>query len=257
MNLDNLLVGKLLGITALGLYAIAFNIANFSADYFSAKVHRVTFPAYSKLQDNLDNIRSAVFKTLKYVSIITIPFGVGLFLLSGEFLYVVYGEKWIGAIDILKILAWAGIFNTLSISFGSALLACGKSKLWFLVVALQVAIFCVFIVPMARLFGINGVGMVVGISGLVALITTLILVMRLLSLRFSQIYSSLKPALFSSLAMAVGIIFIKNILPCYKAGPFFYYNFTLLSIFSVCVYAFSLHKVEKSLFSEIRCLVFK
>ena len=47
MNLDNFLVGKLLGLTMLGLYAIAFNIANFGADYFGNKVYKVIYPAYS------------------------------------------------------------------------------------------------------------------------------------------------------------------------------------------------------------------
>ena len=257
MNLDNILVGKLLGVAALGLYAIAFNIANFSADYFGSRVHAVTYPAYSKLQSDLDDLRNAALKVFKHVSLVALPFGIGLFLLSGDFLGFVYGEKWIGAISVLRILAWAGIFNTLTKGFSGIFLACGKPKLEFLITTLQVSLFVMFITPMVRLFGINGVGAVVAISGIIAFIITLAWSMRLLRINLKQIFLSLKPPLLSTFFMALGIVFFKTILLQFPLIFSEHYNFIILFLTAVIIYAFSLFKVEKALFCEVKSLVFK
>jgi len=115
----------------LGLYAIAFNIANFGADYFGTKVQRVVFPAYSNMQDNMNNLRAAMLKVFKYMSIFTLPLGMTLFLLSEEVLISIYGPKWIGAAGVLRILAWAGIFNTLPASLNAGFMACNKPRLTF------------------------------------------------------------------------------------------------------------------------------
>jgi PST family polysaccharide transporter len=256
MNLDNLLVGKLLGVTALGLYAIAFNVANFGADYFGVRIHRVTFPAYSKLQNDLDDLKSAFLRVLKHVSLFALPLGTVFLLLSKEFLVLVYGEKWVDAASILKILAWAGIFNALASGFDGIFLACGKPKLSFWITSLQVALFFIFIAPMAKLFGMNGVGIVVSISSIIAFIITLIWIKNMLSLNLNQIYLSLKPSLISTLFMGLGIIFLKKIILQYEIAIFTHFNFVILSISALMIYVFSLFKIEKLLFKEIKEIIF-
>lgn len=256
MNLDNLLVGKFLGVAALGLYAIAFNIANFGADYFGNKVARVIFPTYSKLQSDLYDLKSATLKTLKYISIIAIPFSIALFLLSGEFLRFFYGERWIGATNVLRILAFAGIFNTLPAGMSVAFLACGKPKLGFWITTFQVAIFFIFIYPMAKLFGINGVGVVVTLSGFIAFIITLIWAMKLLSMELKQVCLSFRPALIASLFMAFGIVFLQIVISYFHKLAQSHYSFILLSLSAVVIYGFLLFKREGQLLKEMKELMF-
>ncbi|MBU2541266.1 MAG: lipopolysaccharide biosynthesis protein [Candidatus Omnitrophica bacterium] len=253
MNLDNLLVGKLLGVAALGLYAIAFNLANFARDYFGGKVQRVIFPAYSKLQGNLDDLKRASFKVFKHVSLIALPFGVGLIFLAEELLSFVYGQKWIGAISVLKILAVAGVFNSLSSGLGGVFLACGKPKIVFWITAMQVTIFLIFIVPMAKLFGINGVGIVVGASSFIAFIVSLSFQMKILNFGLKQVYLNLKPALISSLIMALSLILIKNFIMPYNL--LISLRFLILFSFAIAVYVYSLHRIERNFIIEMKKLV--
>jgi len=255
MNLDNFLVGKLLGITMLGYYAVAFNISNFLADYFGSKVYRVTYPAYSFLQDSIGDLRTAFLKTLKYVSIVAIPFGVGIILLGGDFLKLAYGEKWFGATGVLKILALGGIFNTLPASLGALLLACGKARLTFWITLFQVAIFFVFIAPMVKIFGLNGVGIVVSISGFIAFLVGLVWVMKFLFIDTKQILFTLRPSLFSSLLMGIAVIFLKYILAHSLSGIKFYYNFIILLFFAIAIYGFSLLRIERIIFREIKEMI--
>ena len=255
-NLANLLVGKILGLTALGLYAIAFNISNFNAQYLGGKVHQVVFPAYSKLQNDLSTMKSAVLKIIQHVSIIALPIGIGIFLSAKELLTFVYGEKWIAATSVLKILVWAGIFNTLSASLSGVFLACGKPKLEFWIKTIQVLIFFVFISPMAKIFGINGVGVIVSISGFIVCVITLAWIMNILSIDLKELYFSLKPASVSSLVMASGMFLLKGVFAKQSLGVFLRYNFIALFLTAAIIYCISLYKIDKILFRQIKGMVF-
>jgi len=254
MNLDNILVGKLLGVTALGLYAIAFNVANFGADYFGAKVFRVVFPAYSKLQNDVYDLKMATLKTLKYVSIISLPLGIGIFFLSKEILNLIYGEKWLAASGVLKILAWAGIFNSLFSAISAIFPSCGKSKLVFWIIALQVGVFLLIVTPLARFFGMNGVGFAVSFTGLVTLIITLYWATKLIYISVNDIYLSLKPAFISSIIMAMIIVFFKFIVKNFLPLVSFYYYVPVV-VFSVFIYAAALFFIERPIIQEIRELI--
>jgi O-antigen/teichoic acid export membrane protein len=256
MNLDNLLVGKLLGVTALGIYAIAFNIANFGADYFSSKVYRVIFPAFSKIQDDKYDLRQAFLKTTKIVSILAFPFCVILFLMGDELIRVIYGLKWLEAVPVLKILAFAGLFNTLPVAMGPLFNASGHPKAGFWFSVIQVVIFLLFIAPAAKLFGLVGIGIVVSVSALVAVIAYLPFTMKLISLKITDIFNCLKSGLGSSLPMGLGIILLKYTLPKCNIGNMFYYNFAALAIFAVAIYGLFLFRIEKIIFKEIKELVF-
>ena len=50
---DDIFVGKMLGVTALGLYQMAYLISNLPATEITHVISQVTFPAYSRLQYNL------------------------------------------------------------------------------------------------------------------------------------------------------------------------------------------------------------
>jgi len=256
MNLDNMLVGKLLGVMALGLYAIAFNIANFGADYFGSKVHRVIFPAFSKIQDDRYDLKQAFLKTTKLVSIFAFPFCAVMFLMGDELIRVIYGSKWIAAIPVLKVLALAGLFNTLPVAMWSLFNATGhpRASFWFTVI--QVVLFFLLISPLAKLYGLIGVGIVVALASLVAIIVYIPFTKNLISLRMKDIYLSLKPGLISSLLMGLGIFLLKYALPKCNMGILFYYNLATLTIFAGAVYSLSLLKIEKVLLKEIKETIF-
>lgn len=257
MNLDNLLVGKYLGATMLGFYAVAFNIANFGADYFGAQIYRVTYPAYSKLEGNLENMQSAFLKIFKYISLFAIPLGLGIFLLGGDFLNFVYGQKWTGAVGVLKVLAWAGIFNTLPISAGGIFLACNRPKEGFKITTIQVAIFFLFIAPAAKIFGLPGVGYVVSIASLTACWFAFYLVKKLLKLKLSAMVASIKPALAASLLMIIAIALFKYLLTGGGSPLLEHYRFIIVTAMAVLIYMYSLYKLEKPVFGELREMIFK
>ena len=146
-NLDRMVIGRLLGTVILGFYAIAYNIANLTATHFTGLVSQVMFPAYSKIQNDRNKMEEVFLRTMKYISLVSIPFCVGIFILAPDFLRIVYGEKWLPAaaaevvrtyrptgmlLDDSEVLACLSFKAALSLlaeaSDGAFLIAAGEEK---------------------------------------------------------------------------------------------------------------------------------
>jgi O-antigen/teichoic acid export membrane protein len=102
---DNLLIGYFLGLEALGVYALAFNIAVFSFSILLQPLTSISYAAFSRLQADLIEVRRAFLNTLKIASMILIPMGAGIFVLASPISQVVLGGRWSGIEPIIQLLA--------------------------------------------------------------------------------------------------------------------------------------------------------
>lgn len=255
MNLDNLLVGKLLGATMLGYYAVAFNIANFGSDYFGGRVYRVIFPVYSKMQNNFEGLKSAFLNVIKYISLVAMPLATGTFLLGGDFIMLTYGDKWLSAVPALKILACIGIFNLIPVATDSVLMAMGKSSLSFKSMLVQVILFFIFIAPAAKFLGLAGVAVVVSAASLIAMVMQFIWVKEHFKLEFKEIFSSIQPAISASLVMCAAIIMFKYGLKYFALNDFIRYVFIPESALAVTAYFFTLFLKDRIILKEMKELI--
>lgn len=255
-NLNNVLIGKSLGVGALGLFAVAFNISNLGYDYFGTKIYRIMFPAYSKIRDNIYDLQHAFLKVLKHIGFIAFPLGVGIFIMGGDFLRLAYGDKWLNAIPVLEILAFAGIFNTLGLGNASVFLALNKSRLNFFYFFIQVVLFLILVPLGAKLYGMKGVGIAVLLVSFFSLSYSFLLIFKLLSLKFKDVYSALNPSFICSLLMLLGMLFIKsNILTLFLLSKGV--NFVLLFSIATSIYIYTLYKIDNSFLTEFRDMVLK
>lgn len=252
MNLDNILVGKYLGVTMLGLYALAFNIANFSADYFGSKVYRVVYAAYSAIDRDDTRLVEAMLKTLKFLAMVALPVGVGIIMLGDDFLNAVYGAKWLAAGNALKILALAGIFNTLPVAMTPVFLAKGKSFIGFITMSVQVAIFFLLIRPFAAWMGIRGVSIVVAAASFIGMALSFAFMYRLLGVTPAQYGRCFAPAAFSTAAMASVIAALKGAVLLRMPLLWAPVVFVVITLAAVAIYGLVLVSMEKSLLKEIR-----
>lgn len=105
---DNLIVGRVLGIVALGYYSRAFKLMMILVTYFAAVVTRVLFPIMSRLQDDPERLRSTYLTGAAVLGLVSAPLGAILVVLAPEFVLVILGPKWIPTIVPFQILT-AGI----------------------------------------------------------------------------------------------------------------------------------------------------
>lgn len=104
-NADFLVVGKVLGERALGAYTLAWSLAGVPIGKVSGMILRVTPGFFSAVQDDRAALRRYLLALTEGVSLVTFPMAVGLAMVADDFVLLVLGDKWAGAIVPLRLLA--------------------------------------------------------------------------------------------------------------------------------------------------------
>lgn len=129
LNLDYLLVGRFLGAEALGVYVLAFRLPDLVVLQFARSLSSVIFPIYSKMRGIPNGMARGFFMTTRYVSLITIPLGLGLALVARPFTEIVFTDKWIEAVPAIQGIAIYSMLLSLSYNAGSAYKASGRPQI--------------------------------------------------------------------------------------------------------------------------------
>lgn len=161
---DNIFVGKLLGATALGFYQMAYRISNMPATEITHVISRVTFPAYSKLQDNIPKLREAYLKVLQLTAFLSIPIAGLIFVLAPDFTIVFLGEKWMPMVPAMQVLVFAGLVRSIAATAGPIFYALGKPKIDTKWQMLRLFVIAALIYPLTSKWGILGISIVVFLS---------------------------------------------------------------------------------------------
>ena len=202
VNVDYLIISRLLGEAMLGIYTFAFNLMTAPLRKIAQMVTRVTFPAFSQVQTDNAVLRAGYLKSVRYISLITFPILTGLGVLADDFIRLVYGNKWIAAIVPLQIMCLDGLIRTISTTTGSILYAKNRADIGF-----KWKIVTVCVVYIGAQYGIIGVSIAVALATLVLAPIIQVITHRLMDLRFSPFGAALAPAAVSSIMM-VGWLFI-------------------------------------------------
>lgn len=127
-NLDNIVVGKILGATALGLYQMAYSIAMLTITEVSDVFSRVTFPLYAKISEDKQRLTKAFIKSFVIVLFLSIVFGILFYFFPKEIVDVLGRYKWLPIIPVLKILAIFTTIRTICAYSFSLFMAVGKQE---------------------------------------------------------------------------------------------------------------------------------
>ena len=113
-NVDNLLIGRFLGASPLGAYALAYNLVLLPFNRIVDPIRHVLFPTLSRIQDDRERIAAAWLRVVRLVAAIFLPGMLGLAVVAPELVPVVLGERWSGVIRLLQILSFVGLLQSLA-----------------------------------------------------------------------------------------------------------------------------------------------
>ena len=108
---DALIIGKTVGLTPLGIHALAMELANLVADDFAQPLRRATMPGFAKLQSNLDDLRVQFSAAYGASMMIAVPFALGVALVAEPGIRLAFGPDWAAAVPPLRILCLYGLFG--------------------------------------------------------------------------------------------------------------------------------------------------
>lgn len=166
-NADNIVVGRILGTSSLGLYEMAYKISILPITEIADVVQKVVFPVFTKISEDRERLKKAFTKTLFFVSALSVPLGMLIFLFAKEIVLLLLGDQWISIIPVLRILSIFGVIRAISGSSSALFLSVSKQEYVTIATFVSISGLLVTIIPLVLRFGMLG-------AGIAALIGTLI-----------------------------------------------------------------------------------
>jgi teichuronic acid exporter len=206
---DFAVVGRVLGKQALGAYTLGWEIATLPVERISSLVSSVTPGVFSAVQNDIPALRRYFLGVVEGLAFITLPAAAGLALIAGEFVPVVLGAQWLGAIVPLRLLAVYGGIRSIDTVTPQVLMYTGYSRqsMWYSVIAACVmpALFV-----LGTRWGVGGVATMWIIAYPVVVAPQYRLAFRVLQMSPRGYLATLWPALSSTaiMAMAVGAVMV-------------------------------------------------
>lgn len=200
-NLPMLLIGKLLGPTALGIFNLAYRIPELVIRSFSIVASSVTHPIMSEMRGDQASLQQYFYGCLRYFSVLTFPGGAAIAVMTPALVVVLYSPVWYEMIRPMQFLALAFAFATVNILPGAIYKAISQTNLMLRVslinLPITVAAFW-FAVP----HGITAVAKTEMVLVVIAFVPNLYYLRRSIGIRVTQTCRCVTPGIFSAAVTA-------------------------------------------------------
>lgn len=205
-----IILGSILGPVGVGILSFAQKIARIPLTFFMDTVTRVTFPAFSRMQDAKADLERSVTRSVFFICLLVFPSLVGISILAPILVRVVPRyNQWIPALVPIIFISINFAFAAATTQLTNVLNAIGKIKITFYLMIIWTVLTWVFIPAFAVKFSVIGASIgyaLVGISSIAAIVVARKYV------DFSLMHSVAKPAVGSAV-MGLALIIAKIFLP--------------------------------------------
>lgn len=197
-NMDNILVGRFLGVASLSLYGMAYRIMVVPVQLIGQTVNRVMFPAFSRASDDLVRVAGQLTSATRLVAMMAVPLMGYVSCAAPALVLVVLGEAWMPAAPLVSVLAIGGARETVLYVTPSLMKGLGKGAL---IVRYEIlaAVVQVGGIVVGLQFGLLGVAVGLVGAGLLLVPVLLLIQSRLTGLRMRAQLAVMWPPVHASL----------------------------------------------------------
>jgi O-antigen/teichoic acid export membrane protein len=215
-NIDNLIVGRLLGMASLGFYDRAFGLTSRMVSRINLAGPSISFRIFSLIHEDHERFRRGFKQIVLAVSLVGYPIFTALILLAPALIPVLFGPRWTPSVLPFQILCAAGMLRLLTTYTVTATQA--KGMIWSEVrqQAVSLVLLAVGVAALSR-WGVAGAALGVLFATLVRTVLMLRLAKRLAVLRWSDVLMPQLPAVACSAGMAV-VLSVARLLLSELAG---------------------------------------
>ncbi len=252
-DLLTVFLGKILPFSHVGYVGWAQKWAYVPLRFFMDNVNKVIFPAYSRLQENKEQLGKAIEKSLFFVTYFVYPSVLGMVAVAPKIIEIVPNyAKWQPALLLLYLFAANSIFSAVSTTFTNALFATGRPKIVLNLMVFWTTATWVLTYPLVLKFGYVGVGIASAMVAVTSL-ATIYFVTKEVKVNVAR---NIFAPLVLSLLMAVAVKAMFNILPENIFGLVLSIIFGAIIYFTLSLAVLGRHLLEDAS-TIINALVFK
>lgn len=209
-NVDYIIVGRVLGAAALGLYTMAYRIPELIIRSFNNVVGKVSFPILSKVQTDIAGLRAIYFVYVRYIALLTFALGFGLALVSFPFVNTFLSADWQAAAMPMVLISVALTISSIGYVPGVLYKAIQRPEVLGRLTLGKLPVLIVILIIGTR-WGIVGVATGQVFFAIFSLVLDCIIIKRVIGFGYWNTLQAVSPALAASASMAVFVLAFQAI----------------------------------------------
>lgn len=233
-NLDNLLIGKYVGLNALGYYEKSYKLMLMPIRSITNVLTPVVLPMFAEFQDNRQYVYSKYKRLLEFVSILSFPISILFFFAGKEIIILLFGSQWEGSVLTFKILSLSLGFQVLSSTTGSIFQAIGDTKKMFVSQIINTTQMVLLLCLAIFLFkSIESVAIAFCVEEFISFIVVFYYLFRLFDVSLASLFRIIFPSVMASLLL-FAVLFLSSYFFDVNIGHLFI-SFLVKGILTTCI----------------------
>ena len=205
----------------------------------SPEIRRISFAAFSSIQDDEERIISNYLKSIQLSSWILFPVFFGFASIAPGIVSVILGDKWHASTVVIQIVSLALPFTLFHEISASLLVSLGKAKLVSKLSLINLIMYAMLLLLGAQ-YGIMGLAAALFVISPIKYLISTHYLCKSLPLKSSQIFAKWSRQLIFSTVMAIGILAVSLQIDTY----------TVISLGSVIFVGVFIYLIQVLLFSK-------
>jgi PST family polysaccharide transporter len=206
---DNLLVSRFYGPSAMGMYTLAYNLADTPTGHVAEHIGDVLLPSFAKMEPK--NRADALLRSSALMALIVFPLAVGLGVVAPTVVHTFFDRKWIDVAPMLALLSVLSLVRPLGWTLGAFTQSMQRPRLMMVFGLLKLGLLVLFISTLGRL-GLRWVCVSVGLVFATTTFAYLVSVNRLDGISISRFLLGVVPPFLACLVMAAGVLGVRLLL---------------------------------------------
>ena len=206
-NIVSLFIGKAYTKTDLGYFSQGKKMDSYILAPFSQIINKVTYPVLSKIKDENERLKVAYRQIVRIVMFAIIPLMSFVTITSTNFMFFLFGEKWIQSGIYLQLFAIGGIFMPLQQVFVNVVLIQAKSKQILFMAIIKQSIRLLFVILLIKK-GVFWIAVGFVLSGVLGSILYISIGMKGINYTLRELLKDLHQTITTTLVSIVMVYFV-------------------------------------------------
>lgn len=203
---DEIILSKRLGLDQLGIFDMAMRMSDIFTAPLVAVSNNILSSVLPKFTNDKDRFYDYYIRFIKAFAFVVFPVLSIMFLTSRPVILFLYGPKWIGAVQPMKILIIYAAMRAVTSSYGSVMNSFHLNKKSFLVTAVYTPFHLIGSV-IGSSFGVSGVAASLVLIRFIFINWSIAQMMQAMSMKFIQWYQSIAPYMLGCLLIVAILTF--------------------------------------------------
>lgn len=192
---------------ALGLFTRAKSAASIAPGFVGSMIRRISFPAYSRLKDDLDKVNEGVKKSLDMITFFLAPITIFMIIFSQKIILFLLGAEWVGMVPLFQLFLLYFFISSINDITQPITNALERPGLQTILEAIRLVIVTLCIIPLTRSWDTLGATLAITITSIPLTILAIYWLHKLTHIKYRVIVQALSVPLGMATLVSLPLLY--------------------------------------------------